>query len=195
MRRRLIIGITGSSGPIYGIRLLQVLSRIRSIETHLVLSPAAETVILLEVPKWTPSKIRALANEAHDPTDLSASIASGSFITHGMVVIPCSMRSLGAIAHSLGDNLLTRAADVTLKERRPLIIVPRETPFHLGHLRNLVAVAEMGGIIVPPIPAFYHRPQTIDDLINHTLGKILDLLQIEHRLFPRWAGKSANRLR
>lgn len=189
--KRLIIGITGSSGPIYGIRLLEALSKVPSIETHLVLTKGAETVLRHEMPRWTPARIRRLATHAYAPEDLAAPISSGSFRTHGMVVIPCSMKTLGAIAHSLADDLLTRAADVTLKERRPLILVPRETPFHLGHLRNMTAVAEMGGVIVPPIPAFYHQPKSIDDLINHTVGKVLDLLGIEHRLFRRWWDRSS----
>ncbi len=188
MTKRIVIGISGSSAPIYGIRLLEVLRRISGVETHLILSDAAALTIQLEAPGWTRKKVEALATHVHAPSDLAASISSGSFRTHAMVVIPCSMKTLGNIAHSTGGDLLTRAADVTLKERRALILVPRETPLHLGHLRNMVAVAEIGGVILPPIPAFYHRPKNIDDLINHTIGKILDLLGLEHHLFKPWTG-------
>ncbi len=191
MTRRIIVGISGSSAPIYGIRLLQVLSKIPSIETHLVLSRSAETTVRLETPKWTPARIRRLAAHAHAPSDLAAPISSGSFLTHGMVVAPCSMKTLATIAHSTGEDLLARAADVTLKERRPLVLLPRETPLHLGHLRNMVAVTEMGGVILPPIPAFYHAPRTVDDLIDHSIGKVLDVLGIAHDLFRRWEGSTA----
>jgi flavin prenyltransferase len=186
MTRRIIVGISGSSAPIYGIRLLEVLSRNPSIETHLVLTEGAETTLALEAPGWTRRKVESLAVHVHDPNNLAASISSGSFITAGMVVIPCSMKTLGNIAHSTGGDLLSRAADVILKERRRLILVPRETPLHLGHLRNMVTVTELGGIIMPPIPAFYHKPKTIEDLIQHTIGRVLDLLEIEHQLFQRW---------
>ncbi len=189
MKKRIVVGISGSSAPIYGIHLLEILSKTSGIEIHLILSESAELTIRLETQGWTRKKLESLADKVHDPANLAASISSGSFPTSGMVIIPCSMKTLGNIAHSTGDNLLTRAADVTLKERRPLILVPRETPFHLGHLRNMVAVTEMGGIILPPIPAFYHHPKSINDLIDHTIGKVLDLLKIEHRLFHRWKGK------
>lgn len=188
MKKRIIIGISGSSAPIYGIRLLENLKEIGSIETHLVISKWAETTIHLEAPGWNQAKVEKLANHIYSPKNMAAKISSGSFQTHGMVVIPCSMKTLGNIAHSIGNDLLTRAADVTLKERRPLVLVPRETPLHLGHLRNMIAITEMGGIILPPIPAFYHRPRNIQDLIDHTIGKVLDLLHIEHQLFRRWEG-------
>jgi 4-hydroxy-3-polyprenylbenzoate decarboxylase len=191
MNRRLVIGISGSSAPIYGIRLLEVLAKKNDIETHLILTESAGTTIRLETKDWTRDKVERLANHVHDPRNLAASISSGSFKTHGMIVVPCSMKTLGNIVHSTGSDLLGRAADVTLKERRPLILVPRETPLHLGHLRNMVAVTEMGGIILPPTPGFYHHPQTIEDLIDHTVGKILDLLQIDHKLFKRWSGDLA----
>jgi len=184
--KRIVIGISGSSAPIYGIRLLEILAGRGDIETHLVLSESAETSIQLKTRDWTREKVEALADHSHSPKNIAASIASGSFKTHGMVVIPCSMKTLGNIAHSTGGDLLTRAADVTLKERRRLILVPRETPLHAGHLRNMLAVTELGGIIVPPVPAFYHKPKTVDDLINHTVGKVLDLLDLEHQLFRRW---------
>lgn len=156
------------------------------IEKHLVMSDSAELSMRLETPEWSGKKVEKLADHVHAISDLSAPISSGSFPTQGMIVIPCSMKTLGNIAHSTGGDLLCRAADVTLKERRPLIIVPRETPLHLGHLRNMVAVTEMGGMIVPPIPAFYHQPKTIEEILDHTIGKILDLLKIEHHLFKRW---------
>ncbi len=186
MTKRIIVGISGSSGPIYGIRLLEILSKTPKVETHLILSDSAEISIRLENKSWTRKKVEALAHKVHVPSNIAASISSGSFQTHGMVIIPCSMKTLGNIAHSTGDNLLTRAADVTLKERRRLILVVRETPLHLGHLRNMVAVTEMGGVILPPVPAFYHQPKTIQDLIDHTVGKVLDILGLEHHLFKRW---------
>jgi flavin prenyltransferase len=191
MPKRIIIAISGSSAPIYGIRLLEVLAKVKTVETHLILSSGAELTIRHEAPTWTRSKVERLADVVHRPDDLAAPISSGSFRTYAMIVAPCSMKTLANIAHSLGGDLISRAADVTLKERRRLILVPRETPLHLGHLRNMVSVTEIGGIIVPPAPAFYHRPKTIDDLINHTIGKILDLLEIEHSLFKRWREKEA----
>lgn len=187
-KRRIVVGISGSSGPIYGIRLLQVLKKLPAIETHLVLSESSETTLRLEAPEWSLSKVKALADEVHSPGNLAASISSGSFKTEGMVVIPCSMKTLAQIAHSTGPDLLSRAADVTLKERRRLIIVPRETPLHLGHLRNMVSVTEMGAVVLPPVPAFYHQPKTIMDIVDHTVGKALDLLGIEHDLYRRWTG-------
>lgn len=182
---RLVIGITGASAPIYGIRLLQVL-RDLPVETHLVMSAQTGVTMAHETPDWTVAKVRELADVVHEPGNLAAAIASGSFLTHGMVVAPCSMKTLAAIAGGLADNLLTRAADVTLKERRRLVLVPRETPLHLGHLRSMAAVTEMGGVILPPMVAFYHRPQSIADIVDHTVGKVLDVLGIEHSLFRRW---------
>jgi flavin prenyltransferase len=189
MKKRIIVGISGSSAPIYGIRLLEVLSKTPEVETHLVLSEGAELTLKLEAPQWTKQKVEKLADCVHSVNNLAAPISSGSFQTYAMIVSPCSMKTLGSIAHSLGGDLLSRAADVTLKERRRLVLVPRETPLHLGHLRNMVSVTEMGGIILPPVPAFYHQPKTIDDLINHTIGKILDVLNLPHRLFQRWGEK------
>jgi len=186
--KRLVIGITGSSSPIYGIRLLQVLRPYEDVETHLVLSASAHKTIALETDEWTVETVRALADEVYDTGDLSASIASGSYLTCGMVIAPCSMKTLAAVAHSYSADLLTRAADVTLKERRPLVLVPRETPLHLGHLRNMVRVTELGGVILPPMVAFYHRPRTILDVVDHTIGKVLDVLRLEHSLFRRWSG-------
>lgn len=183
---RLVVGITGASAPIYGIRLLEVLRNL-PVETHLVMSAQAGVTMRYETPAWSVEQVRALADVVHEPGNLAASIASGSFLTSGMVVAPCSMRTLASVAAGLADNLLTRAADVTLKERRRLVLVPRETPLHLGHLRSMTAVTEMGGIILPPMVAFYHQPQTIDDIVNHTVGKVLDVLGIEHELFRRWS--------
>ncbi|NDD27796.1 MAG: UbiX family flavin prenyltransferase [Proteobacteria bacterium] len=187
MSKRVVVAISGSSAPIYGIRLLQVL-RDLEVETHLVLSAASHQTIAIEAAPLTAKDVKALATFTHESRNVAAPISSGSFRTDGMVVAPCSMKTLAAIAHGFGDGLVARAADVTLKERRRLILVPRETPLHLGHLRNMAAVTEMGAVVLPPVPAFYHRPRSIDDLIDHTVGKMLDLLGIEHALFKRWDG-------
>ncbi|NJO84357.1 MAG: UbiX family flavin prenyltransferase [Blastochloris sp.] len=188
--RRLVVGISGASGAIYGIRLLEVLHNLPDIETHLVLSGAARQTIVLETNYAVPD-VEALAEQTYRINDIAASISSGSYRTLGMVVMPCSIKSLSAIALSLSDNLLARAADVTLKERRKLVLGVRETPLHLGHLRLMAQVAEMGGILLPPVPAFYHRPRTIDDLVNQTVNRTLDMLEIElpNDLFARWQGK------
>ncbi len=183
----LILGISGASGAIYGLRLLQVLSAMERVETHLVISKAGEMVIREEA-DWKLEEVKQLANFCYDIDDLNAPISSGSFRRQGMVVAPCSMKTLSAIANSYADNLLTRAADVTLKEGGKLILLVRETPLHLGHLRNMERLAEMGAIIMPPVPAFYHRPGTIQDLVDHTVGKVLDLFGLEHDLFQRWSG-------
>lgn len=188
MTRRIVVGITGASGTLYGIRFLQVLREIPDLETHLVMSRAAARTLALESPEWTLEAVRALAHHAHDPADLAAPPASGSFRTAGMIVAPCSMKSLAAIAHGLSGDLLARAADVTLKERRRLVLVPRETPLHLGHLRNMVAVTEQGGILAPPMVALYHRPTTLMEVVDHTVGKVLDLFDLDHSLFRRWTG-------
>ena len=186
---RLVVGISGASGVIYGIRLLEVLRGVESVETHLVMSSAARQTILLET-DYTVEAVEALAEVSYRFNDIAAKISSGSFKTTGMVVIPCSMKTLSGIALSFSDNLLLRAADVTLKDRRRLVLVPRETPLHLGHLRLMTQVVEMGAILVPPMPAFYHRPQTLDDVINQTVNRVLDLLEIElpEDLFERWSG-------
>jgi 4-hydroxy-3-polyprenylbenzoate decarboxylase len=183
--KRLIVGLTGSSGVIFGVRLLEVLKPIPEIETHLILSKGAELTLRLETEK-SPADVKALTEVVHNPRNLAASISSGSYPVFGMAVIPCSMKSLAQIALSLGDNLLARAADVSLKERRKLVLVPRETPLHLGHLRHMTAITEMGGVILPPMPAFYHSPKTIMDLVDQTVGKVLDQFEIEHDLFRRW---------
>lgn len=193
--RRLIVGISGASGVIYAIRLLEVLKDVPEIETHLVMSSAARQTVVLET-DYQVRDVEALADEVYRFNDIAASISSGSFKTIGMVVIPCSMKTLGGITLSFSDNLLLRAADVTLKDRRRLVLVPRETPLHLGHLRLLVQAAEIGAIILPPLPAFYHRPQTLDDIINQTVNRALDMFDIElpHDLFQRWVspGKRAS---
>jgi len=185
---RVLGGISGSSSPIDGIRTLEALRSAQDTETHLVLTEAARRTIELET-DWKVEAVLELAHVAYDNRDLAASISSGSFQTDGMIVTPCSMHSLGEIANAISTSLLTRAADVHLKERRRLILMVRETPLHLGHLRNMVRAAEMGAIILPPVPAFYHHPKSIDDLINHSVGKALDLLSIPHDLFQRWQGK------
>jgi 4-hydroxy-3-polyprenylbenzoate decarboxylase len=184
---RLLIGINGATGVIYGIRLLQVLRDIKHIETHLIVSASGEQTIEIET-RYKAAEIKALANYSYRIDDIAACLSSGSFKRDGMIVAPCSMKSLSAIAHSYADNLLTRAADVTLKERGKLLLLVRETPLHLGHLKNMISVTEMGGIIMPPLPAFYHMPQTIQDIVDHTVGKALDLFNIEHNLFKRWTG-------
>ncbi len=188
--KKLIVGLSGASGVLYGIRLLEVLKAIPEIETHLIVSTGAELTISLET-GISPEDVKALADVVHDPGNLAASISSGSFRVLGMVVMPCSMKSLAQIALSLNDNMLTRAADVTLKERRKLVLVPRETPLHLGHLRHMTAVTEMGGIILPPSPSFYHGPKTIMDVVDQTVGKVLDQFDIPHNLFKRWGGDDA----
>jgi flavin prenyltransferase len=185
---RIVVGISGSSSPIYGIRTLEALVS-AGVETHLVISQGARTTITLET-GWTVDAVRRLAHTVYDVQDMAAAISSGSFRTDGMVVAPCSMKTLAAIAHSLSGDLLARAADVALKEGRKLVLVPRETPLHLGHLRNMVRAAEVGAVILPPTPAFYHAPKTVDDLINHTVGKILDQFGVAHTLFTRWTGTS-----
>jgi polyprenyl P-hydroxybenzoate/phenylacrylic acid decarboxylase-like protein len=192
VRPRLVVGIAGSSAPQYGIALLETLRRLGRVETHLVLSAGARRTIELEAGR-NPDEVAALADVVHDPADLAAPISSGSFRTLGMIVMPCSMKTLAALACGITGDLLTRAGDVALKERRRLVLVPRETPLSLIHLRNMVAVTEAGAIVLPPVPAFYHRPRTIDDLILHTVGKALDLLGIEHELFARWEGPPAER--
>ena len=184
---RILIGINGATGVIYGIRLLQVLSGYREIETHLIVSAAGERTIEIET-EFKAQDVRALADHCYRIEDIGAPLASGSFRHDGMIVAPCSMKTLAALSHSYADNLLTRAADVTLKERRRLLLLVRETPLHLGHLRNMVSVTEMGGIVLPPVPAFYHGPKTIQDIIDHTIGKALDLFHVEHNLFRRWQG-------
>ena len=187
--KRFVNGIAGASGVIYAVRLLEVLQDVPNVETHLVLSDAARQTIGYET-NFTVEKVMELADVQYSIKNIAASISSGSFKTMGMVVVPCSMKTLSGIAMSFSDNLLLRAADVTLKDRRPLVLLPRETPLHLGHLRLMVQVSEMGAILLPPMPAFYHRPKTVDDIINQTVNRVLDVLKIEleHDLFDRWTG-------
>jgi 4-hydroxy-3-polyprenylbenzoate decarboxylase len=185
--QRLIVAITGATGAVYGVRLLQHLSAIAGIETHLVISDAASLTLHQEVGLQR-RDVEAMADVVHKNRDVGAAIASGSFQSDGMVVAPCSMKTLAAVALGLSDNLIARAADVVLKERRRLVLMVRETPFNLAHLRNMTAVTEMGGIIFPPLPSFYHRPATIDDMVDHSVARVIDLFGIPHTLAPRWAG-------
>jgi 4-hydroxy-3-polyprenylbenzoate decarboxylase len=188
----LIVGITGASGVIYGIRLLEVLSTNKEVETHLIISEAGEKNIRYET-EWEIERVKALADSYYDIRDIEAKLASGSFKIDGMVIAPCSMKTLSALANSYADNLLTRSADVTLKERKRLVLLTRETPLHLGHLRNMEKVTEMGAVVLPPVPAFYYKPRTIQEVIDHTIGKVLDILNIEHNLFPRWSGTTGGK--
>jgi 4-hydroxy-3-polyprenylbenzoate decarboxylase len=190
MTNRLIIGISGASGVIYGIRLLEVLAQDKSLETHLVLSPAARATITQET-NWKVSDVEALADVVHKPADVGASIASGSFTTMGMIIAPCSIKTLSAIANSYTADLLARAADVQLKEGRPVLLLVRETPLHLGHLRLLVQAAENGAIIMPPVPAFYGQPQTVDDLVNGTVGRALARIGVQNSLYFEWLGMNS----
>lgn len=183
---RIVVGISGASGAIYGVRTLQALQRLE-VETHLVLSETAGETIELET-EHRLADVLALAHKVYPVTDVAAAISSGSFRTDGMIVAPCSIKTLSGLANSYNDNLLTRAADVTLKERRKLVLVVRETPLHLGHLRLMTAVTEMGAVVLPPMPAFYHKPRTIDDIVNQTVGKVLDQFGLEASLFKRWTG-------
>lgn len=189
MMNRLIVGISGASGVIHGIRLLEVLRGVDDVEVHLVVSNAGKRTIALETDRSI-NEVEALADRCYQVGDIAAAVASGSFKTTAMVVVPCSMKTLSGIANSYADNLLIRAAEVTLKDHRRLVLVPRETPLHLGHLRLLVKVAEMGAVVMPPFPAFYHRPETVGEIVDQTVNRILDLLgiELEEDLFPRWVG-------
>ena len=188
--KRLIIGITGATGSIYGVALLKALKALPGWESHLVLSDAGVLNAWHEL-KMKRKDVEALASKAYHPKDIAAAIASGSFRTEGMVIAPCSMKTLAAVAHAHADDLVSRAADVVLKERRRLVLVPRETPLNLAHLRNMVSVTEMGAIVMPPMPAFYALPKTIDDLVEHTVGRILDLFGVDTKKVKRWAGMKA----
>ena len=183
--RRLIVGLSGATGAIYGIRMLDVLSKVDDVETHLVLTRAAKMTIQVETP-YSVKDVESLADHVHDINNVGASIASGSFRTEGMVIAPCSMKSMGGIALSVGGDLLVRSADVVLKERKTLVLLTRETPLHLGHLESMVSLTRMGAIIFPPVPAFYHRPKTLDDVINQTVTRVLDQFDIDLNLFQRW---------
>ncbi len=184
---RLTIGLSGASGLIYGIRMLEILKCVPDVETHLVISQSAKMNIAIETP-WALADVLALADVVHPINDMAASIASGSFRTDGMIVAPCSMKTLSGIVHSYADNLLVRAADVVLKERRRLVLMPRESPLHLGHCELLLKACQLGAIIAPPMPALYNNPQSIDDIINHSVGRVLDLFDIDTGIVKRWEG-------
>lgn len=188
--RRIVVGISGASGPHYGVRLVEVLREHTDHEIHLILSKGARATIEFEMER-DPDEVVALAHVVHDERNLAASIASGTFTTDGMVIAPCSMKTLSAVANSFNDNLIARAADVCLKERRRLVLVVRETPLHLGHLRLMEQVTQTGGVVLPPVTAFYHRPRTVEDLIDHTVVKVLDQFGIHLDLIQRWTGPSS----
>ncbi len=188
--RRLVVGISGSSGSVYGIRLLEALKRVDDVETHLVMTGYGKLTVSIET-DHSPKDVEALADVVHAAGDVAASISSGSFRTHGMIVAPCSMNTLSAIVHSQTNNLLCRAADVTLKEGRRLVLMPREAPLHVGHCKLMYEAAKMGALIAPPMPAFYAKPKTVDDIVNHSVGRALDLLDIEAGLVNRWVGHGA----
>ncbi len=190
---RLIIGMSGASGLIYGIRLLEILREMPQVETHLVLSEAARLNITVET-QHSVDDVRAMADEVHSIRNIAASISSGSFKVHGMVIAPCSMKTLSAVANSYADNLLVRAADVTLKERRRLVIMPRETPLHAGHCKLMYEASLMGAILFPPIPSFYDRPESIDDIVTASVARVLDLFDVDSGLLKRWTGKVGKRI-
>ena len=185
--KRLVVAITGASGAMYGIRLLQWLRESAQVETHLMISDAGVLSMHYEL-DMKRKDVEALADVVHNVRDVGACVASGSFQSEGMIIAPCSMKTLGSVAHGLSDNLITRAADVILKERRRLVLMVRETPFNLAHLRNMTSVTEMGGIIYPPLPALYQKPQSIEEMVDHTTGRVLDLFGIEQTLAPQWQG-------
>jgi 4-hydroxy-3-polyprenylbenzoate decarboxylase len=187
--RRLVIGISGASGAIYGIRMLEMLKK-TDIETHLVMSKSAEMTVVYET-DYKPKDVKALASVVHPAADIGASISSGSFATMGMIIVPCSIRTMSEIATGVTSSLVSRAADVVLKEKRRLVLGVRETPLHGGHLRTLVTLSDMGAVIAPIMPAFYNKPKTVDDIINHTVGRLLDLFGIETKLVKRWEGGPA----
>ena len=182
----LIVGISGASGVIYGIRTVEVLSAIEAIRVHLVISPDAEAIIAHECPSGTLARVRGAADRCYGADELGAAPASGTFQTAGMIIAPCSARTLACVAHGSGSGLMHRAADVQLKERRRLILLFRETPLHLGHIENMAAVTRMGAVVLPPVPGFYTHPTSLDDIVNHAVGKTLDLFGIPHELYPRW---------
>jgi 4-hydroxy-3-polyprenylbenzoate decarboxylase/2,5-furandicarboxylate decarboxylase 2 len=187
MKKKIIIAITGATGAIYGTRLLEVLQTIEDVESHLILSAAGALTAQYEL-GMDKSAIASLADVAHHPKDIGAAISSGSFITHGMIIAPCSMKTLGCVANGISDNLVSRAADVVLKEKRPLVLMVRESPLNLAHLRNMTTLSQMGAIIAPPVPAFYTLPESIDDIVNHTVARALDALNITTSDTVRWQG-------
>lgn len=186
MKKRIVVGIAGASGVIYGVRLLKHLG-LKGVETHLILSEAGRKNIEIET-EYDPAEVEAMADHAYDNADVGAALASGSFLTDAMVVAPCTIKTLSGIANSYTANLLVRAADVTLKEKRKLVLMVRETPLHQGHLRLMTMAADMGAHILPPVPSFYHQPRTIEDIIDQTIGKVFDYLGLEHELYRRWGG-------
>jgi len=186
--RRMVVGITGATGIVYGVRLLKALRELK-IESHLIVSKAGEMTRAYET-DMSSEELRSLADVIYSPSDIAAPISSGSFRTMGMIVAPCSVRSMSDIAHGVTSGLISRAADVCLKERRRLVLMLRETPLHAGHLKSMLAVTEMGGIIAPPVPAFYSRPQSLDDMVTHTVGRVLDLFDLDLKAFPRWGEES-----
>ena len=190
MAKRIVVGISGASGVTYGVRMLELLRK-TEFETHLIISRAGKLNIEIET-SYKPGEVEAMADFTYDHNDMAASLASGSFLTEGMVVIPCTIKSLSGIANAYDENLLVRAADVTLKEKRKLVLVVRETPLHIGHLRLMTMAAEMGAHLLPPVPSFYHQPKTIDDIIDQTIGKVFDYIGIEHDLFNRWGEDSSS---
>ena len=187
MAKRIVVGIAGASGVTYGVRLLELLKE-TDFETHLIISKAGRLNIEIET-DYRPDAVEAMADFVYDHKDMAASLSSGSFLTEGMVVVPCTIKSLSGIANSYNENLLVRAADVTLKEKRKLVLVVRETPLHVGHLRLMTLAAEMGAHLLPPVPSFYHQPKTLEDIIDQTIGKVFDFMGIEHNLFKRWGEK------
>lgn len=189
--KKLIVGMTGSSGVIYGIRLLEALKGIESVETHLIMSSYAKLNIEIET-DYSSRYVEGLADKVHSNRNQAACISSGSYKTDGMIIAPCSMKTLSAIVNSYSDSLIVRAADVVLKERRTLVLMPRETPLHVGHCKLMYEAAQLGAVITPPMPAFYSKPQSIDDLVNHSVGRILDLFNIDIGSFKRWGGVNAN---
>jgi len=190
MSKRIVIGISGASGVIYGVRILSLLKE-KDFKTHLILSEAGKKNIEIET-SYKAEEVAAMATHVYDNKNVGAALASGSFLTEGMVVIPCTIKTLSGIANSYTDNLLVRAADVTLKEKRKLVLVVRETPLHKGHLRLMTMAADVGAHILPPVPSFYHQPKTIEDIIDQTIGKIFDYLGIKHDLFRRWGEEDSN---
>jgi len=193
-KKRLIVAMTGATGSIYGLRILEALRADRGWETHLIVSDAGMLNAWQEY-RLARKDIQKRADVVHNVRDVGASVASGSFITEGMVIAPCSMKTLSGVAHAFSDNLITRAADVVLKERRRLVLITREAPLNLAHLRNMVAVTEMGGVIFPPVPAFYSKAKTIDDIVNHTVGRVLDLFNVQHETISRWQGMKSDVLK
>ncbi|PCI75870.1 MAG: 3-octaprenyl-4-hydroxybenzoate carboxy-lyase [SAR86 cluster bacterium] len=188
---RLIIGMSGASGAIYGIRLLQVLQQESNIETHLIMSDSAKLNIAVET-EWSSKDVQAMADHVHSNKDIGATIASGSFRSDGMIIAPCSIKTLSAVANCYADSLIVRAADVMLKERRRLVLVPRETPLHTGHCELLLRASQNGAIMAPPMPAHYIKPQSVDDLVDHHVGRVLDLFDIDPGLVKRWQGTQGN---